>query len=161
MGEVWLALRSDGRYEGRSYAPSPGALDRFRREGRILARLVQPHIARLVDAGVTDAGQPYLVLDYVAGERIDECCESHDLTPVERVRLLLDVLGALAHAHRNLVTHRDIKPSNILVTAESPVKLLDFGIAKLLSAEPGSADESPPTRIEELDSGSGFRAKVR
>jgi eukaryotic-like serine/threonine-protein kinase len=157
MGEVWLALRSDGRFEGKfaikfldSYAASPAALDRFRREGRLLARLAHPHIARLIDAGVSSGGRPYLVLEYVDGDRIDGYCRSHALGIEARVRLLLDVLSALAHAHGNLVVHRDIKPSNVLVTADGVAKLLDFGIAKLLNPDTDSTEAgSAPTRIEE------------
>jgi eukaryotic-like serine/threonine-protein kinase len=158
MGEVWLAHRSDGRFEGRfavkfldSYATSPLALDRFRREGRLLARLSHPHIARLIDAGVTSADRPYLVLEYIDGERIDGYCDSHSLGVEARVRLLVDVLSALAHAHSNLVVHRDIKPSNVLVTKEGVAKLLDFGVGKLLHAEADTdTDEgSAPTRLED------------
>jgi tetratricopeptide (TPR) repeat protein len=158
MGEVWLAHRSDGRFEGRfavkfldSYATSPLALDRFRREGRLLARLSHPHIARLIDAGVTSGGRPYLVLEYIDGERIDGYCDSHSLGLEARVRLLVDVLSALAHAHSNLVVHRDIKPSNVLVTKEGVAKLLDFGVGKLLHAEADAdTDEgSAPTRLED------------
>jgi tetratricopeptide (TPR) repeat protein len=156
MGEVWLASRSDGRFEGKfavkfldSYSASPAALDRFRREGRLLARLAHPHVARLIDAGVTEAGRPYLILEYVEGERIDAYCSGRSLAIEGRIRLLLDVLSALAHAHSNLVIHRDIKPSNILVTKRGEAKLLDFGIAKLLSADTGADSESPPTRIED------------
>jgi eukaryotic-like serine/threonine-protein kinase len=158
MGEVWLAHRSDGRFEGRfavkfldSYATSPRALDRFRREGRLLARLSHPHIARLIDAGVTSADRPYLVLEYIDGERIDGYCDSHSLGVEARVRLLVDVLSALAHAHSNLVVHRDIKPSNVLVTKEGVAKLLDFGVGKLLHAEADTdTDEgSAPTRLED------------
>lgn len=141
MGSVWLARRSDGRFEGHAAVKllnltlvgAPG-LDRFRREGSILARLTHPDIARLLDAGVSRTGQPYLVLEYVDGVRIDEWA-LHQRSVHSRVTLFLRVLDALAHAHANLVIHRDLKPSNILVTADGRVKLLDFGIATLLSDE--------------------------
>jgi tetratricopeptide (TPR) repeat protein len=156
MGEVWLALRSDGRFEGKfaikfldSYATSPLALDRFRREGRLLARLSHAHIARLIDAGVTSAGRPYLVLEYIDGERIDSYCDSHFLGIEARVRLLLDVLSALVHAHSNLVVHRDLKPSNVLVTREGVAKLLDFGIGKLLNPDADGDGGSTSTRLED------------
>jgi tetratricopeptide (TPR) repeat protein len=142
MGSVWLASRSDGRYEGRvavkllSIAQlDPFGSERFRREGTTLARLTHPNIARLLDAGVTDDGQPYLVLEHVEGRRIDTYCEEERLTPEQRLALFLQVLDAVGHAHANLIVHRDLKPSNILVTADGTVKLLDFGIAKLLEAE--------------------------
>jgi eukaryotic-like serine/threonine-protein kinase len=148
MGSVWLAQRSDGRFE-RQVAikflhfsvAAGGGLERFTREGRILGQLRHPHIAELIDAGVTPKGEPYLVLEHVEGERIDEYCESHRLGVEARIRLFVDVLSAVAHAHTNLIVHRDIKPSNVLVTADGEVKLLDFGIAKLLAndATPGLA----------------------
>ena len=139
MGAVWLAHRSDGRFESQVAVKllnpallGPGGVERFRREGRALGRLTHPNIAHLLDAGVTPAGQPYLVLEYVDGETIHHWCDSHDLDVDARVRLLLDVLAAVAHAHAKLILHRDLKPSNILVTANGQVKLVDFGIAKLL-----------------------------
>ena len=139
MGSVWLARRSDGRFEGQAAVKllnltllrAPG-LERFRREGSILARLTHPDVARLLDAGVTDAGQPYLVLEYVDGLRIDDWAAAHKPTLSARVSLFLQVLDTLSHAHASLVIHRDLKPSNILVTPNGRVKLLDFGIAKLL-----------------------------
>jgi hypothetical protein len=155
MGQVWLARRSDGRFEGQvavkfldSYATSPLAIERFRREGRLLARLTHPHIARLVDAGVTSQERPYLVLEYVDGEQIDRYCDARSSSIEERLRLVLDVLAAVMHAHSNLVVHRDIKPSNVLVAADGSVKVLDFGIAKLLSNDPASGDTAP-TRVED------------
>jgi serine/threonine-protein kinase len=148
MGTVWLARRSDGRFEGTAAVKllNLALLDRvgaerFRREGTLLARVNHPNIARLLDAGLTEAGQPYLLLERVEGERIDRHCDNGRLAPAGRLRLFLDVLAAVGHAHANLIVHRDIKPSNILVTADGTVKLLDFGIAKLL-AEEATADRS-------------------
>ncbi|HXP86430.1 MAG TPA: protein kinase [Bryobacteraceae bacterium] len=142
MGSVWLAERSDGRFQRQAavkflsiaLAGGSGA-ERFKREGSILGRLAHPHIAELVDAGVTPAGQPYLVLEHVEGEHIDRYCNQRRLNVETRVRLFLDVLAAVAHAHANLIVHRDIKPSNVLVSNDGQVKLLDFGIAKLLEGE--------------------------
>ncbi len=111
---------------------------RFEREGAILARLSHPHIARLLDAGVSPGGQPYLVLELVEGERIDRHCDAQRLRIDQRIALFREVLGAVARAHRHLIIHRDIKPSNILVAADGSVKLLNFGIAKLLQAEQGA-----------------------
>jgi serine/threonine protein kinase/tetratricopeptide (TPR) repeat protein len=142
MGSVWLAERSDGRFEGRAAVKllniallGRAVEGRFRREGTILARVTHPHIAHLIDAGVTASGQPYLVLELVEGQHIDRYCAAHRLDVEARLRLFLDVLGAVAHAHANLIVHRDIKPPNVLVTADGQVKLLDFGIAKLIADE--------------------------
>jgi serine/threonine-protein kinase len=141
MGSVWLAERTDGRFERRaavkflSIALVGRGEARFKREGRILASLTHPHIAQLTDAGVSAGGQPFLVLELVDGEPIDQYCDHHALDVEARVRLFLDVLGAVAHAHANLIVHRDIKPSNVLVTTDGQVKLLDFGIAKLLEGD--------------------------
>jgi eukaryotic-like serine/threonine-protein kinase len=142
MGTVWLAERSDGRFEGSAAVKflnvavvGRGGEERFRREGGILARLSHAHIAKLLDAGVSESGHPYLVLEYVAGEPIDNYCERHSLGLTARLQLFLDVLDAVAHAHVNLIVHRDIKPTNVLVSNDGQVKLLDFGIAKLLEAE--------------------------
>ena len=149
MGTVWLADRSDGRFEGRAALKLLNAAlvghsgeERFKREGTILARLTHPHIARLIDAGVSKTGQPYLVLEYVDGRHIDRFCDEERLDVEGRIRLFLDVQAAVAHAHANLIVHRDLKPSNVLVTAAGQVKLLDFSIAKLLEddrALPGAS----------------------
>ncbi len=141
MGSVWLAERHDGRFDRRvavkflSVALAGRGEERFRREGAILARLSHPHVAQLVDAGVSDAHQPYLILEYIDGEHIDEYCDRCRLDVPARIALFLDVLAAVAHAHAMLIVHRDIKPSNVLVTRDGCVKLLDFGIAKLLEDE--------------------------
>jgi serine/threonine protein kinase len=140
MGSVWLGRRSDGRYEGEvaikllnAALVGRGGEERFRREGIILARLGHPHIARLIDAGVSNTGQPYLVLELVNGEHIDAYCDERRLSIQRRVRLFLDVLAAVSHAHANLIVHRDLKPSNVLVNQAGAVKLLDFSIAKLMA----------------------------
>ncbi len=145
MGSVWLARRSDGRFEGKAAVKLLSAAllgaegaSRFRREGTILARLKHPHIAQLIDAGVSEAGQPYLVLEYVEGEPIDRWCDRRSLDVPSRLRLFLDVLAAVEHAHANLVVHRDLKPGNVMVSKDGRVKLLDFGIAKLLEGEDGA-----------------------
>ena len=139
MGSVWLARRSDGRYAGHVAVKLLNASligraggERFRREGAILARLTHPNIARLIDAGVSGAGQPFLVLEYVEGERIDHFCDDRKLDVAARIALFLEVLAAVEHSHANLIVHRDIKPMNVLVSGDGRVKLLDFGIAKLL-----------------------------
>ena len=138
MGQVWLATRADGLYERRVALKllRPGLADpklrlRFTRERQILARLEHPHIARLLDAGISD-DQPYLALEYVDGEPITAWCRAHALPLDARLRLFLQTCEAVSHAHANLIVHRDLKPSNILVTPLDEVRLLDFGIAKLL-----------------------------
>jgi eukaryotic-like serine/threonine-protein kinase len=151
MGTVWLAERCDGRFEGRAAVKllnvavvSRASEERFRREGNILARLTHPNIARLIDAGVSPTGQPYLVLEYVDGQAIDRYCDAHALTVEARLRVFLDVLEAVTHAHANLVVHRDIKPGNVLVSAAGHVKLLDFGIAKLIEDDDESSNGTHP-----------------
>lgn len=118
MGSVWLAHRSDGRFEGKAAVKfldlalvARGGAERFQREGNVLARLEHPNIARLLDAGLNGT-QPFLVLEYVDGQPIDRWCNDHSLGVQQRVRLMLDVSAAVAHAHQNLVLHRDLKPSN-------------------------------------------------
>ena len=152
MARVFLAERADGefRQEVALKLLRPGLdseLDRqrFRAERQILATLNHPNIARLLDGGVTEDGQPYLVLEYVEGMPIDAYCRQHGLSLNQRLELFLTVAAATEYAHRSLVIHRDLKPSNVLVTPTGQVKLLDFGLAKLL--EPGPSDlETPATR---------------
>ena len=142
MGEVWLATRDDGLYEGEAALKfirsglGSALADRFARERRVLARLNHPGIARLLDAGLADE-QPYLVLEYVVGQPLLEHAHRRKATTVERVRLVLAAAHAVQHAHTQLVAHRDLKPSNLLVTRDGEVKLLDFGIASLLDDEGG------------------------
>jgi non-specific serine/threonine protein kinase/serine/threonine-protein kinase len=147
MGVVWEARRDDREYEARvaikllaSACLAPGEVERFREERRILARLDHPHIARLIDAGTSVDGYPYLVMDFVAGEPLDQWCERRDLSLAARLRLLLTVCDAVEYAHRRLVIHRDLKPANILVTTEGAPKLLDFGIARLVGARDARAE---------------------
>jgi serine/threonine-protein kinase len=142
MGAVWLAERADGRFAGHAAVKllnvsllSERGQARFRTEGSVLARLTHPGIARLLDAGVGPTGQPYLVLELVEGTRIDEYVRAHHLSRDAILALFLEVLEAVSHAHANLVVHRDLKPANILVTADGRIKLLDFGIAKLLDSD--------------------------
>jgi tetratricopeptide (TPR) repeat protein len=149
MGTVWLARRTDGRFEGYAAVKllnlsllTERGQERFRREGSLLARLTHPGIARLYDAGVSPAGQPYLILEYVDGVPLDDFAEQGALSIDERLSLFLRVLDAVRHAHANLIVHRDLKPSNILVTAKGEPKLLDFGIAKLVDDETGIASVS-------------------
>ncbi|MGQ3051790.1 MAG: protein kinase domain-containing protein [Roseateles sp.] len=147
MGEVWRARRSDGAHHGEAaikllHSPWRGesAQGRFRREGELLARLTHPNIAQLLDIGeaVTGATRTrYLVLELVEGERIDSWCSARHLAVAARLPLFLQVCDAVAHAHARLVVHRDLKPGNILVTADGQVKLLDFGVAKLLADDTG------------------------
>jgi len=142
MGSVWLAQRSDGRFERQVAVKflnialmGKGGEERFKREGSILGRLAHPHIAELIDAGVSQAGQPYLVLEHVEGDHIDRYCDEHKLEIKERIQLFLDVLAAVAQAHANLIVHRDLKPSNVLIRNDGQAKLLDFGIAKLIEGD--------------------------
>ena len=141
-GTVWRAERTDGQFEGQvaikimnPTAASATALGRLRDEAQHLAKLSHPNIARLLDAGVDTESRPYLVLEFIDGVPIDLYCNTHYLDIIERVRLFTYVLQAVTHAHARLIVHRDIKPSNILVDKSGTVKLLDFGIAKLLRAE--------------------------
>jgi serine/threonine protein kinase len=152
MADVYLAARADGLYQ-RFVAiklvtglASEEILRRFRHERQTLAVLDHPNIVKLLDAGTTDEGFPYLVMDYVQGQPIDEYCDSRKLSVAERLQLFRTVCAAVHYAHQNLVVHRDLKPSNIVVTAEGVPKLLDFGIAKLTRPEysPGTIGLTRP-----------------
>jgi eukaryotic-like serine/threonine-protein kinase len=139
MGTVWLAHRTDVMVNRRVALKLPrgrwlslGFAERISEEREILAALNHPNIARLYDAGITSSGQPYLALEYVEGHPIDEYARTAQLSIHARLRLFLLVARAVGHAHARLIVHQDLKPSNILVTDEGEVKLLDFGIAKLL-----------------------------
>jgi TolB-like protein/Tfp pilus assembly protein PilF len=142
MAEVWLAQRADGAFK-REVALKlpmlsglrPDLASRFARERDILAGLEHPNIARLYDAGVTPEGLPYLAMEYVHGEPLTAWCDAHRLGVRERLKLFLQVLDAVQYAHGHQVIHRDIKPSNILVSDSGQVRLLDFGVAKLLAEE--------------------------
>ena len=154
MGAVWLGRRSDGRYEGQVAVKflnlallGRGGAERFAREGSMLARLTHPNIARLFDAGVAAADSRTWCSNTSKGCRSIATATAHRLSIEKRLRLFLDVLAAVAHAHNNLILHRDLKPSNILVTAQGQVKLLDFGIGKLLAEQNTAA---PATELTQL-----------
>ncbi|MBN8480585.1 MAG: serine/threonine protein kinase, partial [Xanthomonadales bacterium] len=148
MGVVLLAERADGQYEQlaalklmRAGGDPAGLRRRFLRERQILARLEHPHIARLLDGGVTAAGEPYFALEYIDGEPLTTFVARQPVDAATRLHLFLDVCSAAQFAHRQLVVHCDIKPSNVLVDRDGRVKLLDFGIANLLAGDdPGSAE---------------------
>jgi tetratricopeptide (TPR) repeat protein/tRNA A-37 threonylcarbamoyl transferase component Bud32 len=151
MGVVYEAMRVDGSYRKRVAIKilrrdlsSKVFLTRFERERQILARLEHPHIASIFDAGETPDGDPYFVMEHVDGVPITKYAETHGLTVSQRLDLFLQACDAVQYAHRNLTVHRDLKPSNILVTEAGAVKLLDFGVAKLIETEAGTAD-APPT----------------
>lgn len=142
MGAVFLAQRIDETYDQKvaikimsAHLVQADAINRFRAERQILANLRHPNIAQLLDGGTTDEQLPYLVMEYVEGWPIDDYIETHQLSVKQRLQLYLQVCDAVDYAHRNLVVHRDLKPSNILVNTDGDVKLLDFGIAKLIDPE--------------------------
>jgi len=145
QGSVWLADRPDGLVNRRVAIKLPVGLgyrpdlaERLARERQILAALTHPNIARLYDAGLTGAGEPYLALEYVEGVSIDRYCSAHRLDVDARLHLILQVMRAVTYAHGQLVIHRDLKPSNVLVTPDGDVRLLDFGIARLLDDSPAA-----------------------
>jgi serine/threonine-protein kinase len=150
MGTVWLAEREDvGKRVAlklvSGWLASPERTARFLFERRVLARLEHPNIARLIDAGVADDGTPWLAMEYVDGRPIDAHCAEHGIAIRGRLDLFAAVCDAVAYAHRNLIVHRDLKPSNILVTPDGDLRLVDFGIAKLI--ESGDTATDPLTRV--------------
>jgi len=161
MGEVWVAERRDGQFQQRVALKllkrgidSEGIRRRFLQERQVLARLDHPNIARLLDGGEAE-GRPYFVMELVDGEPITDFCRSRELSLADRLRLLATCCEAVDAAHRSLVVHRDIKPSNVLVTRDGQVKLLDFGIARVLSED---ADATRFTRAEERVLTPGYAA---
>jgi serine/threonine protein kinase/tetratricopeptide (TPR) repeat protein len=146
MGTVFLAERADGQFEKQVAikilnrgADTAEILRRFRAERQILARLDHPNIARLLDAGTTDDGLPYFIMDYIVGAPVTRFAVAQRLSTRQRLELFLKICAAVEFAHRNFVVHRDIKPSNILANADGEPKLLDFGIANLLEKDEEAA----------------------
>ncbi len=141
MGSVYCANRIYHQFTRRvaikvlrgDFGSSPELLKRFRAERQILASLTHPNIACLLDGGVTASGLSYLVMEYIEGTTIDAYSENHGLAVAARLALFRQVCAAVQYAHQNLIVHRDIKPANVMVTVDGTPKLLDFGIAKLLS----------------------------
>ncbi|MCB0856287.1 MAG: serine/threonine protein kinase, partial [Bacteroidetes bacterium] len=139
MSYVYLAERTDGMYEEKvaikvlkKGLDTSAILNRFQKESQLLVNLRHSGIANLLDGGQTNDGQPYLVMEYIEGKPLDEALGKNALTLKDRLKLFLQIINAVQHAHSQLVVHRDLKPGNILVTNDNQVKLLDFGIAKLL-----------------------------
>lgn len=154
MGEVWLASRDDGEFDQqvaikRLLYPTPELVRRFRQERRVLAGLRHPNIAQLHDGGVGADGAPYFVMEYVDGDPITLWSDAHGTDLEARIGLLLQVCDAVHFAHRNLVVHRDLKPSNVLVDGAGQVKLLDFGIAKVIEDTNGR-DDSTATIVQRM-----------
>jgi len=165
MGVVWLAQRSDGQIEREVALKLPhvhllaGAVrERFARERNILARLNHPHIATLYDAGLAATGRPYLALEYVDGVPITQWCGEHRAGVLQRLALMLQVMDAVEYAHARLVVHRDLKPSNVLVTPKGDVKLLDFGIAKMLASDDLPSESGTLTRVGHRMATPGYSA---
>jgi non-specific serine/threonine protein kinase/serine/threonine-protein kinase len=157
MGDVYRAVRADDQYEKqvaiklvRQGLDTESVFARFRQERQILAGFEHENIARLIDGGTTDEGHPYFVMELVEGKPIDEYCDELKLGIGARIELFRNVCSAVQYAHQRLVVHRDIKPSNILVTAEGVPKLLDFGIATVLSAEPYSSEAAPTVTAQRV-----------
>ncbi len=168
MGAVYLAVRADDEYRKqvaikviRSTLAPAFILERFRHERQILADLDHPNIARLIDAGSTEDGSPYFVMDYVDGLPIDQHCLANDLSVNARLRLFLDVCAAVHYAHQHLVVHRDLKATNVLVTPGGVPKLLDFGIAKLLAPDAQPPEDRTMTGMRVMTMESASPEQVR
>src|ERR1041385_6519779 len=149
MGTVFLAERADGQFEKQVAikilnrgADTAEILRRFRAERQILARLDHPNIARLLDAGTTEDGLPYFIMDYIVGVPVTRFAHTQRLSTRQRLELFLKICAAVEFAHCNMVVHRDIKPSNILANAEGEPKLLDFGIATILAKDDDAAQST-------------------
>jgi len=154
MGAVYLASRADQHYSKlvaikviRRGMEQDRIIQRFRRERQIVASLDHPHIARLLDGGAAEDGRPYFVMEYVEGHPIDTFCNHNKLSTEARLRLFCDVCAAVHYAHQNLVVHRDLKPGNILVKPDGTVKLLDFGIAKILTSDSTATADKTATSM--------------
>ena len=154
MGEVYRAQRVDAEFDKQvAIKLVPGGyqanfiLTGLRTERQILANLDHPNIARLIDGGATEEGSPYLIMELVEGDPLDKYCDQHKLSLRERLKLFSDVCAAVSYAHQHLVVHRDLKPSNIMVTANGVVKLLDFGIAKLLQSNDAHGNSSEDASV--------------
>jgi len=142
MGSVFLGVRADQEFDMkvaikvmRGGIATPALIEQFRLERQILARLEHPHIARLLDGGVNEAGLPYVVMEYIEGQPITQYFDQTNATIAERLRLFCQLCSAVHHAHQRLVVHRDIKPGNIFVTSAGIPKLLDFGVARLVEGD--------------------------
>jgi len=168
MGTVYLARREDEHYQRdvaikvlRSGLVTTEAFHRFIAERQILAHLEHPNIARLYDGGSTDDGRPYLVMELVEGVPVDQYCDRHQLTLEQRLVLFQKICAAVQYAHQSLLVHRDLKPANILITAEGEPKLLDFGIAKRLTPEPGGSLQETRTGLRMLTPSHASPEQVR
>ena len=155
MGEVYRGERADGEFRQTVAikvvrgATDPSSIARFRAERQMLATLTHPNIARMYDGGTTESGEPYLVMEYIQGQRIDEYAKSRNLTATECLRLFQTVCEAVQYAHQHNIIHRDIKPANIMVGDDGAPRLLDFGIAKLLEV-PGAELTATATHARAL-----------
>lgn len=168
MGEVYRAFRADDQYRKdvalkvvRAGQDSKVILARFRNERQILASLEHPNIARLLDGGTTEEGAPYLVMELIEGQPIEQYCDSRKFSVSDRLALFTQVCAAVQYAHQRLIIHRDIKPSNILVTSEGVPKLLDFGIAKVLGSDLQSQSTETLTAFRALTPGYASPEQIR